>query len=48
MLYRTLQKMIERSLTEGLLEKIDIFFAVGRLKEEEYFHLIDQLDVGLE
>ena len=29
MLYRTLKRMIERGQTNGLEEKIDIFFAAG-------------------
>lgn len=36
MLYRTLKRMIERGQTEGLEEKIDIFFAAGKLTEGEY------------
>ena len=36
MLYRTLKRMIERGQTEGLEEKIDIFFAVGKVTESEY------------
>ena len=35
MLYRTLKRMIERGQTEGMEEKIDIFFAAGKLTEEE-------------
>ena len=30
MLYRTLKRMIERGQTDGLEEKIDIFFAAGK------------------
>ena len=33
MLYRTLKRMIERGQTNGLEEKIDIFFAAGKLTE---------------
>lgn len=39
MLYRTLKRMIERGQTDGLEEKIDIFFAVGKLTEAEYNEL---------
>lgn len=39
MLFRTLKKLIERGQTEGLAEKIDIFFAVGKLTEAEYNEL---------
>ena len=31
--------MIERGNTEGLSEKIDIFFAVGKIDEAEYKEL---------
>ena len=40
MLYRTLKRLIERGSTEGLEEKIDIFFADGKLTEQEYTELI--------
>lgn len=43
MLYRTLKRMIERGQTEGLEQKIDIFFAAGKLTEEEYNALISDL-----
>lgn len=44
MLYRTLKRMIERGQTEGLEEKIDIFFAAGKLTEEEYRELVNMLN----
>lgn len=43
MLYRTLQRMIERGQTDGLEEKIDLFYARGRLTEAEYRNLIAAL-----
>lgn len=43
MLYRTLKRMIERGQTEGMEEKIDIFFAAGKLTESEYTELMDML-----
>lgn len=43
MLYRTLKRLIERGNTEGLEEKIDIFFAAGKLTEKEYTELIGLL-----
>lgn len=46
MLYRTLKRMIERGQTEGLEEKIDIFFAAGKLTEEEYNDLIVLLNAA--
>ena len=44
MLYRTLKRMIERGQTEGMEEKIDIFFAAGKLTEVEYTELMDMLN----
>ena len=42
MLYRTLKKLKERNgLTEDLKNKIDIFFATGRITEELYNDLMD-------
>ena len=43
MLYRTLKRMIERGQTDGMETKIDIFFAAGKLTEEEYTELIGML-----
>lgn len=42
MLYRTLLKLKEKNgLTEDLKNKIDIFFATGRITEEQYNDLMD-------
>ena len=43
MLYRTLKRMIQRGQTEGLEEKIDLFYALGKLTESEYNELIGML-----
>lgn len=43
MLYRTLKRLIEKGQTEGLEEKIDIFFAAGKLTQAEYTELIEML-----
>lgn len=43
MLYRTLKRMIERGQTTGIETKIDIFFAAGKITEEEYNELIGML-----
>lgn len=41
MLYKTLLKLKERTgLTDDLKNKIDVFFAVGRITEEQYNVLI--------
>lgn len=39
MLYRTLKRLIELGKTDGLAEKIDIFFASSKLTEAEYNEL---------
>ena len=42
MLYKTLLKLKERNgLTDDLKSKIDVFFAVGRITEEQYNELMD-------
>lgn len=43
MLYKTLKRMIERGQTEGLSEKLDIFFAAGRISKEEFQELTELL-----
>lgn len=43
MLYRTLKRLIERGQTAGLEEKIDLFYALGKLSEAEYNELIAML-----
>ena len=43
MLYRTLKRMIERGQTAGLEEKIDVFYAAGKLTDAEYNELIAML-----
>ena len=44
MLYRTLKRMIERKNTDGLSEKIDVFYAYGKLTKEEYAELTEMLN----
>lgn len=39
MLYRVLMRMIERGNTEGLADKIDVFYATGKLTADEYAEL---------
>lgn len=43
MLYRTLKRMIERGNTEGMAEKLDIFYAADKLSEAEYVELTNML-----
>ena len=40
MIYRTLKRLIDKGLTDGLSEKIDVFYAVGKLTTAEYEELI--------
>ena len=44
MLYRTLKRLVELGRTEGLEEKIDVFYAAGKLTEDEYNELINLLE----
>ena len=39
MLYRTLKRLIELGRTDGLAEKLDIFYATGKISEAEYTEL---------
>ena len=43
MLYRVIKRMIEKGHTEELAEKIDVFFATGKLTEAEYNELTAML-----
>ena len=43
MLYRMLKRLIELGKTEGLEEHIDVFFAAGKITEEQYNELIELL-----
>lgn len=42
MLFKTLKKLKERNgLADDLKTKIDVFYAVGRITEEQYNELMD-------
>ena len=43
MLFRTLKRMIEKNQTDGIADKIDIFFATGKLTESEWNTLTEML-----
>lgn len=43
MLYKMLKRLIELGKTEGLEERIDVFFAAGKITEEQYNELIELL-----
>lgn len=45
MLYRTLKRLIDLGRTDGLAEKIDVFYAAGKLTEIEYNELTGMLSV---
>ena len=45
MLYRTCKRMIERCSTKGLSSKLDIFYAAGKLTDDEYMDLTELLAV---
>jgi hypothetical protein len=42
-LYNTCLRLIQRGRTEGLEEKIDVFYAAGKLTKEQYDALIAAL-----
>ena len=42
-LAKVLESMIKKGKTEGLEEKIDVFYAAGKLTDEEYNYLIGLL-----
>lgn len=43
MAYKACKKLIQAGLTTGLSDKIDLFFAFGRLTQEEYTELVGLL-----
>ena len=43
MLYRTIKALISKGKTDGLTEKIDVFYAAGKLTESEYNELTELL-----
>ena len=43
MLFQILTRMVERGETDGLREKLDVFFAVGGLTHTEYMELLELL-----
>lgn len=44
MLYRVLKRMIERGQTDGMSEKLDVFYATGKITEAQYTELTQMLD----
>ena len=43
MLFKVLKRMIERGQTAGIEKKIDIFYAAGKLTDDEYTELMAML-----
>ena len=43
MLYRMLKRLIDLGKAEGLEERIDVFFAAGKITEGQYNELIELL-----
>ena len=43
MTYKLCLKLIELGRTNGLADKLDVYFAAGRLTEEQYTELIAML-----
>ncbi len=48
MLMEVLKIMIQKGMTEGLQEKMDIFLTVGSLTTAQYLQLVDLMPVGLD
>ena len=46
MLYQVLTRMIDRGTLDGLQDKIDVLYAVGRLTVEEYTQLTESIARG--
>lgn len=44
MLYRVLKRMIERGQIDGMAEKLDVFYATGKITESQYTELTQMLD----
>ncbi|NLO84112.1 MAG: hypothetical protein GX096_01580 [Clostridiales bacterium] len=44
MLYTVLERMIQRGQVSELSDKLDVFFAAGRITEAQYTELVGLLD----
>lgn len=47
MIFQLCKKMIQMNKTEGLLEKIDVFYLANRITREEYEELLGMMGVDL-
>lgn len=41
--YNLCMKLIDAGKTDGLMEKVDVYFAAGRITEDEYKELAEKL-----
>ena len=46
MLFKVLKRQAEKGTDETLGEKIDVFYAVGKISKEEYDELLTLLNKG--
>ena len=46
MLYQIAKRLIAKGMTEGLSEKLDVFFLTGKIGKEEYDELNALLNKG--
>lgn len=46
MLYRVLKRLIENKQTDGMSEKLDVFYATGKLTKEQYEELVSMLSAA--
>lgn len=44
MLFKTLEKLVAKGMTDELRERIDTLYALGRLTEEQYKELINEAE----
>lgn len=44
MVYRICKRMLERGAVEGMEAKLDVFYAAGKLTDEEYAELSKMLE----
>ncbi len=43
MLYQVITRLIDRGAVDGLRDKVDVLYAVGRLSDEEYQAITERL-----
>lgn len=45
-LYNTIKRLIALGRTDGLAEKVDVFYALSKLTEEQYNEIVGLLKEG--